>query len=76
MRKQMEEEERRKETQRRAELALKKHMREQEQAKLREQQDRKARKQLMTGGGFDLTKLKKKSSLEFAGGTSYVSEKP
>ena len=37
-------------------------MREQEEAKLRQDEERKVRKQLQTGGGFDLNKLKKKNS--------------
>lgn len=36
-------------------------MREQEDMKARAEEDRKARKELMTGGGFDLSKLRAKN---------------
>lgn len=60
-RKEQEEEERKRETQRRAEEAFKKYMREQEEIKQQAEEDRKARKELMTGGGFDLSKLRAKN---------------
>ena len=56
LRKEAEEENRRKETQKRAEEAFKKHMMEQEEQKLRAIEERKAKKELLTGGGFDLNK--------------------
>jgi hypothetical protein len=61
LRKEAEEEDRRRETQKRAEEAFKKYMREQEEIKQQAEEDRRARKELVTGGGFDLSKLRAKN---------------
>ena len=42
-------------------------MREQEEAKMRQEEERKAKKELLTGGGFDLNKMKRKNSSDKAG---------
>lgn len=36
-------------------------MREQEEIKLQAEEDRKARREMMTGGGFDLSKMRAKN---------------
>lgn len=39
-------------------------MREQEDAKIKLEEERKAKKELLTGGGYDLNKMKRKHSFE------------